>query len=67
MTLLILSLFALAEETTTEIDFEEVEIVGEVKRPSFAYIEVTKRPVFRPIVDLCLRQTFQNDLIIDLN
>ena len=31
MTLLILSLFALAEETT-EIDFEEIEIVGDICR-----------------------------------
>ena len=64
MILFILTLFAQADETKTEIDFEAIEITGEVKKPSFAYIEIVERPKFKSLSDICLRTNFQDNVLL---
>ena len=64
MILLILSLFAQADETQiTEIDFESVEIIGDVRKPRFERIVEVKRPVFKSLTVLCTPETF--DIVVE--
>ena len=65
MILLILSLFAQADETQiTEIDFESVEIIGEVRKPRFQRIVEVKRPTFKSLATFCVREMF--DPIVEI-
>ena len=66
MTLLILSLFAQAEDNQTEIDFEAAEITGQMNRPSFQLVSETKRPQFEPLVNLCIPNTFEAVIYLDV-
>ena len=60
MTLLILTLFAQADETqTTEIDFESVEITGKLQGPSFHLVSEVQRPKFNSLTELCFPTGFQ--------
>ena len=58
MILLILSLFAIAEEPKviykekTEIDFEAVDIEGQNKKPMQSLITETNRAIFNPLVKI---------------
>ena len=60
MTLILLALFAYAEDSkTTKIDFESVEVQAGIKKPKFQYISEVKRPQFQSIVqELCNRTSF---------
>ena len=58
MTLFILSLLAFADETSTTIDFEEVNVEGTIKKPNFQRVVEPKRPEFRPLSDLCIPRGF---------
>ena len=66
MTLFILSLFAQAEDNKTEIDFESVEVVGNLKGPSFQRVNETQRPNFEPLVKLCIPKTFETVVYHDV-
>ena len=58
MILLILSLFAVAEEPRviykekTEIDFEAVDVEGTLKKPTGALISERKDIIFNPLVQI---------------
>ena len=49
MILLILSLFAQADETEITIDFEDVDITADNQKPDFVFISEQSRPEFRPL------------------
>ena len=66
MTLLILSLFAQADETEITIDFESVEVIGNLKGPSFQRVNETQRPNFEPLVNLCIPKTFETVVYHDV-
>jgi len=66
MTLFILSLFAQAEDNKTEIDFEAVEIQGNLKGPSFQRVNETQRPNFEPLINLCIPKTFETVVYHDV-
>ena len=66
MTLLILSLFAQAEDNKTEIEFEAVEIQGTLKGPRFQLISEPQRPTFEPLVNLCIPKTFESVVYHDV-
>ena len=66
MTLFILTLFAQAEDNKTEIDFEEIEVQGTLKGPSFQLITESQRPVFEPIVSLCIPEAFETVVFFDI-
>ena len=65
MILLILSLFAQAEEPTvvykekTEIDFEAVDIEGQLKKPTGALISERKDIIFNPLVQIRTEWNFE--------
>ena len=65
MTLLILTLFAQAEDNKTEIDFEAVEIQGTLRGPGFQLIAEVRRPIFKPLVDLCIPKSFETIVYFD--
>jgi len=65
MTLLILSLFAQAEDNRTEIDFEAVEVQGTLRGPKFQLITEPRRPTFKPLVDLCIPKSFETVIYYD--
>ena len=58
MTLFILSLLAFADETSTTIDFEEVNVEGTIKKPSFQRVAEVKRPEFKSLTELCVPRGF---------
>ena len=58
MTLFILSLLSFADEKTT-IDFEEVNVKGTIKKPSFQRVVEVKRPEFKPLTELCFPRGFR--------
>ena len=67
MTLLILSLFAQADETqTTEIDFESVEIQGTLIGPNFQRVNEVQRPTFEPLINLCVPKSFETVIYFDI-
>ena len=58
MILLILSLFAVAEEPRviykekTEIDFEAIDVEGNIKKPQQALVMESTRAIFNPLVQI---------------
>ena len=66
MTLLILSLFAQAEDNKTEIDFEAAEINAQLKGPSFQRVNEVQRPTFEPLINLCIPKTFETVVYHDI-
>ena len=71
MTLLILSLFAQAEESKvvykekTEIDFEALDIEGTTKKPNQALIMENTRVIFNPLIKL--REEWHKEMLDSLN
>ena len=50
--LLIFIQLAMAGPDKTEIDFEEVEIEGQIKKPKSALIQENKRAIFNPLINI---------------
>ena len=71
MTLLILSLTLQAEEPkivykeNTEIDFESVEIEGQLKKPQGSLISEQNRALFNPLVNI--RTNWSSEMIESIN
>mgnify|MGYP003146055323 CR=1 FL=1 len=71
MTLLILSLFAQAEEPKivykekTEIDFEALDIEGTTKKPRQALIMENTRAIFNPLIKI--REEWHKEMIESLD
>lgn len=71
MTLLILSLTLQAEEPKivykekTEIDFESVEIEGQLKKPQGSLISEQNRALFNPLVSI--RTSWSLEMIESIN
>ena len=71
MILLILSLFAIADEPKiiykekTEIDFEAVDIEGRNKKPMQTLITETNRAIFNPLVKI--RTSWHEEMTDSLN
>ena len=71
MILLILSLFAKAEEPKiiykkeTEIDFEAVDIEGTTKKPRQALIMENSRAIFNPLVNI--RKEWHYEMLSSVN
>jgi hypothetical protein len=71
MFLLILSLTSYAEEPTvvykkeTEIDFEAVDIEGQLKKPQGSLISENHRAIFNPLISI--REEWNNEMLESLN
>lgn len=71
MLLLIITIFSYADEPSviykkeTTIDFESVEIEGQLKKPNGTLIAERKNIMFNPLVQI--REEWNNEMIQSLN
>lgn len=70
MLLLILTTLTLADENVvykkkTEIDFEAVDIEGQIKKPPGALVQEKERALFNPLVHI--RQSFAMEMTQSIN
>ena len=71
MILLILSMFAQADEPKiifkekTEIDFESVEIEGQLKKPQGSLVSEQQRAIFNPLIKI--REEWNQEMIDSLD
>lgn len=70
MFLLILTTLSMAEDNVvykkrTEIDFEAVDVEGQIKKPPGALLQEKNRALFNPLVHI--RETFTSEMTQSIN